>query len=135
VDTYAPPGYRFAYFQEDWIDSDSGRIFVSSRRLRGTDHAPVWRYSADSLPYSLLSDSPGTRYRYFVYSRIANDEEIGFPHALPAALFAIAPACWFFSPHRRRAKRLRQGLCPVCGYDLRATHDRCPECGAAANSK
>ncbi|MFI5380161.1 MAG: hypothetical protein ACHRHE_12755 [Tepidisphaerales bacterium] len=50
------------------------------------------------------------------------------PHWLIAVITAALPARWFILV-RRRLHAARLGLCLTCGYDLRASRDRCPECG------
>jgi hypothetical protein len=51
-----------------------------------------------------------------------------FPHWALVGLFGLMPAIALIGWLRRRRAH-RTGHCRRCGYDLRATPDRCPECG------
>ena len=51
------------------------------------------------------------------------------PHWLPAALLATGPVGWAWRRAARQRRR-KHGHCVSCGFDLRASPGRCPECGA-----
>jgi hypothetical protein len=61
------------------------------------------------------------------------DIEVAVPWWFLMLVFAVAPARWA----RRRRRERREGVegrCRGCGYDLRATPERCPECGLEPGS-
>jgi hypothetical protein len=72
--------------------------------------------------------SPATGYNW---PTITTRFSIVIPHWFIVGVLAVLPAWWLI--RRRNARRARRaGLCANCGYDLRATPDRCPECGQPA---
>jgi len=56
----------------------------------------------------------------------------GLQMALLVPAGTVLPLLWCvlrYSERRRRRWLQSHGVCLKCGYDLRATPDRCPECG------
>ncbi len=56
---------------------------------------------------------------------------VGVPYAFIAVPGAVLPAAWLWRRHRLALRRRSNG-CVHCGYDLRGTPDRCPECGTTS---
>lgn len=69
-----------------------------------------------------ISYGKAGRYSYF---------DLIVPDWILCVLTALLPMAWFagFRARGRRKRRLKYGLCLGCGYDLRASSGRCPECG------
>jgi hypothetical protein len=64
---------------------------------------------------------------------IIHTRVVAIPYTPPLWCLAALPVAWVVRRvlygRRLRKPFARLGLCPVCSYDLRASADRCPECG------
>ena len=102
---------RFAYFR-----MDPGNLTV----VRSTP----WQRAGFNYLDSTIGTAP-------TWSRRTRGVRV--PHWLLLAACGLAPAVW--TVRRLRAGgRAAAGLCRRCGYDLRATPGRCPECGTIAQA-
>jgi hypothetical protein len=61
----------------------------------------------------------------------AQTSGVQFPLWSAFILTAVLPTLWIgkLATALRRRGRSATGSCPTCGYDLRASPSRCPECG------
>jgi hypothetical protein len=94
--------------------------------------------------YFLASGSGALRLMHLTFSPVVTadgrhgvldpyfEEVAHLPYGLVCAVFALPPLGWAWLWKRRRTSlaNASRGRCEACGYDLRATPDRCPECGA-----
>ena len=117
-----------------------------------TDLRRAERYHGDTFSYTDVSGwylaYPMASRDHFAYRVLGFDLDLGTgtrifddvrshyvsvtaPYWSVIVLLLVAPGVWVVRRSRRNRGR-RLGLCPSCGYDLRATRERCPECGTTA---
>jgi hypothetical protein len=103
--------------------------FTSGTRLSGPNHHSSWRhfdvgflavFYVQSTSWTSSGDS--THAHYF---------GLAAPYWCLTILFSLLPVlkCRRMAIARKRRMWQRDGRCVHCGYDIRVTPDRCPECG------
>ena len=109
-----------------WYRTESGEW---TRHFKGLQ--ALWFNYATELEPSSTDDSSAFLLPKGQRVSLTRRVNLGFPLWSVVAATALLPAVWLLRAQSRRNRRRRQ-QCVNCGYDLRASPKRCPECGTAA---
>jgi hypothetical protein len=120
----------------EWVRADQRWTLVVGR-----GNARLWRTPADlAAPYQAAAPAgaaigPDAEKVFDVAGFSVrrggspfNSTVVGAPLWGLTAIAALLPIGWLIAAVRR-SRRIGRGQCRNCGYDLRATPGRCPECG------
>ena len=120
---------------DEAVAADEGVQWYRAKResTPRTTQFPKWHVLGAGFEHSKL-DFGST----LGQAKYADQVMLRFPLWLPFCIFAILPttiiARWV-AVRLPRLWRTPAGRCAACGYDLRATPGRCPECGTTATKK
>ena len=81
----------------------------------------------------VVENMQASRWLPSMSSRTLNQTTVHVPLWMPSLIFT-GIVLWSYLPLRSRRRRKMLGLCLKCGYDLRASKERCPECGLKSES-
>ena len=137
---YRPPSYLLIHNTTMAMEYPYCSVEISSAKNQPWKFGPFSYWSHEELDHTNLWVM--TVYRGYVqsgdkgyYADRAKWVSLVFPWYLLIiiGLPLVLLSCRRFSSVRRWNDRIRKGLCASCGYDLRATKERCPECGRVAD--